>query len=95
MIRSPDAAIWNSLVLLTIRLSLRAPIKTHDLIYLVKKCELQLPEKHLDFIGRINTAAKRFACAIMSYQAGVSYESLWAQYAAQEEDLGTRIEIAG
>ena len=33
------------------------PIKTHDLIYLVKKCELELPEKHLDFIGKINTAS--------------------------------------
>ena len=33
------------------------PIKTHDLIYLVKKCNLELPEKHLDFVGKINTAS--------------------------------------
>jgi len=33
------------------------PIKTHDLIYLVKKCELKLPETYLDFIGKINTAS--------------------------------------
>ena len=33
------------------------PIKTHDLIYLVKKSELELPEKFLDFIGKINTAS--------------------------------------
>lgn len=33
------------------------PIKTHDLIYLVKKSELELPEKYLDFIGKINTAS--------------------------------------
>ncbi len=33
------------------------PIKTHDLIYLVKKCELEPPENHLDFIGKINTAS--------------------------------------
>jgi HEPN domain-containing protein len=33
------------------------PIKTHDLIYLVKKSELDLPEKHLDFVGKINTAS--------------------------------------
>jgi HEPN domain-containing protein len=33
------------------------PIKTHDLIYLVKKCELELPEKYLEFIGKINTAS--------------------------------------
>ncbi|MEW6085685.1 MAG: HEPN domain-containing protein [Chloroflexota bacterium] len=33
------------------------PIKTHDLIYLVKKSELQLSQPHLDFIGKINTAS--------------------------------------
>jgi HEPN domain-containing protein len=33
------------------------PIKTHDLIYLVKKCDLELPEKYLDFIGKINTGS--------------------------------------
>jgi len=33
------------------------PIKTHDLIYLVKKSELEIPEKRLDFIGKINTAS--------------------------------------
>jgi len=33
------------------------PIKTHDLIYLIKKCELELPENYLDFIGKINTAS--------------------------------------
>ena len=33
------------------------PLKTHDLIYLVKKCELELPGNHLDFIGKINTAS--------------------------------------
>ncbi len=35
------------------------PIKTHDLIYLVKKSELKLPENHLDFIGKINTWLKQ------------------------------------
>jgi len=34
-------------------------------------------------------AAKRIACAVMSYQAGVTYESLWAQYAEQEQESGT------
>ncbi|MDQ3004938.1 MAG: HEPN domain-containing protein [Chloroflexota bacterium] len=33
------------------------PIKTHDLIYLVKKSELELSQQHLDFIGKINTAS--------------------------------------
>ena len=33
------------------------PIKTHDLIYLVKTSRLELPESHLDFIGKINTAS--------------------------------------
>lgn len=27
------------------------PIKTHDLIYLVKKCDLELPENYLNFNG--------------------------------------------
>jgi HEPN domain-containing protein len=30
------------------------PIKSHDLIYFVKKCGLELPENYLDFIGKIN-----------------------------------------
>ncbi len=33
------------------------PIKTHDLIYLVRKCELKMPAQYLDFIGKINTAS--------------------------------------
>jgi HEPN domain-containing protein len=33
------------------------PIKTHNLIYLVKKCELEVPDHYLDFIGKINTAS--------------------------------------
>ena len=33
------------------------PIKTHDLIYLVKKCELEVPDHYLDFIGKINTSS--------------------------------------
>ena len=33
--------------------------------------------------------AKRIACAVTSYQAGVSYESLWEQTAHQEEPIGT------
>src|SRR6185436_8668705 len=33
------------------------PIKTHDFIYLVKKSELELPENHIDFVGKINTAS--------------------------------------
>lgn len=33
------------------------PIKTHDLIYLVKKSELGLSQQQLDFVGKINTAS--------------------------------------
>lgn len=33
------------------------PIKTHDLIYLIKKCKLEIPDNYLDFIGKINTAS--------------------------------------
>lgn len=33
--------------------------------------------------------AKRVACAVVSYQAGVPYESLWKQFSTQGEDIGT------
>ena len=33
--------------------------------------------------------AKRIACAVVSYQSGVSFESLWEEYAAQTEGVGT------
>jgi len=33
--------------------------------------------------------AKRIACAVTAYQAGISYESLWEEYANQSEDVGT------
>ena len=33
------------------------PTKTHDLIYLVKKADLALPEPYLDFVSRINAAS--------------------------------------
>ena len=33
--------------------------------------------------------AKRIACAVVSYKAGVSFEDLWHQYADQREDVGT------
>ena len=33
------------------------PAKTHDLIYLVKKSGLELSQKHLEFIGKINAAS--------------------------------------
>ncbi len=33
------------------------PVKTHDLIYLVKKSAIDLPESFRDFIGKINNAS--------------------------------------
>ena len=33
------------------------PAKTHDLIYLVKKAELDGPQTYLDFIGKLNNAS--------------------------------------
>ncbi len=33
------------------------PTKTHDLIYLVKKSGLDLPQSYLEFIGKINNAS--------------------------------------
>ena len=33
------------------------PFKAHDLILLVKKGELELPQEYLEFIGKINSAS--------------------------------------
>jgi HEPN domain-containing protein len=33
------------------------PAKTHDLIYLVKKSALNLPQAYLEFVGKINNAS--------------------------------------
>lgn len=33
--------------------------------------------------------AKRIACAVTSYQAGVSFESLWEDYGSSDEPVGT------
>jgi HEPN domain-containing protein len=33
------------------------PPKTHDLIYLIRKNGLELPQSHLEFIGKINNAS--------------------------------------
>ena len=33
--------------------------------------------------------AKRIACAVTSYQAGLEYEALWKQYTDQREEIGT------
>jgi hypothetical protein len=33
--------------------------------------------------------AKRIACAVTSYQAGVPFETLWEQHVNQEEPIGT------
>ena len=33
------------------------PAKSHDLIYLIKKSGLILPQAHLEFIGKINNAS--------------------------------------
>ena len=33
--------------------------------------------------------AKRIACAVTSYQAGMDYEALWNDFVAQDEEIGT------
>lgn len=33
--------------------------------------------------------AKRIACAVTSYQAGIPFEELWRQYVNQKEPVGT------
>lgn len=33
------------------------PAKSHDLIYLVKKADLKLPQAYMEFVGQINNAS--------------------------------------
>lgn len=33
------------------------PAKTHDLIYLIKKSQIILPDEYLDFVGKLNNAS--------------------------------------
>lgn len=33
------------------------PAKSHDLIYLVKKADLKLPQAYIEFVGQINNAS--------------------------------------
>jgi len=33
--------------------------------------------------------AKRIACAVTSYQAGMDYEALWKDFLEQNEEVGT------
>ena len=33
--------------------------------------------------------AKRIACAVVSYQAGVTFEELWEQFTHQKDNVGT------
>src|SRR5687767_14025086 len=53
------------------------------------KCDLMMNDQTNEYTEWDHEAGKRIACAVMSYQAGVTYESLWAQYADQEGKPGT------
>ena len=33
--------------------------------------------------------AKRLACAVTSYQAGLPYDELWEQFSGHDEEIGT------
>jgi hypothetical protein len=46
-------------------------------------------DEKMDYTGWDLEVAKRIACAVISYQAGVSFESLWEGYADQGEEMGT------
>jgi HEPN domain-containing protein len=58
------------------------PVKTHDLIYLVKKGGMKLPETYLDFIGKINTVSiptrypEDLQSALKVFPEPVAYEYL-------------------
>jgi hypothetical protein len=48
-----------------------------------------MTDQKMDYTGWDLEVAKRIACAVISYQAGVSFESLWEGYADQGEEMGT------
>lgn len=48
-----------------------------------------MDEQGHDFSEWDNEVAKRIACAVTSYQAGMTYEELWERFADQQEDMGT------
>jgi HEPN domain-containing protein len=64
------------------------PNKTHDLIYLVKKAGLELPEAHLDFVGKINTASIPTRYPDDLQRAMKDYpESVTRNYLKQSEEI--------
>ena len=58
------------------------PVKTHDLIYLIKKSKLEPPQEHLEFIGKINSASiptrypEDLQKALKEYPESIAYEYL-------------------
>jgi len=50
-------ALEKMLKALVTEITQTVPFKTHDLILLVKKSELKIPQEYLDFIGKINSAS--------------------------------------
>ena len=48
-----------------------------------------MDEQNHDFSNWDIEVAKRIACAVTSYQAGMPYEELWEQFAGQSEEIGT------
>jgi len=58
------------------------PTKTHDLIYLIKKSQLKLPQSYLEFVGKINTASiptrypEDLQQALKEYPQSVAHEYL-------------------
>jgi HEPN domain-containing protein len=50
-------ALEKMLKALVTEITQTVPFKTHDLIVLVKKGNLELPQKYLEFVGKINSAS--------------------------------------
>lgn len=46
-------------------------------------------ETHEPFTEWDKEVAKRIACAVMSYQAGMDYEALWQDSMKRNEEVGT------
>ena len=46
-------------------------------------------EPHEQFTEWDVEVAKRIACAVTAYQAGMDYESLWKDFLEKNEEVGT------
>jgi len=73
-----------------VELTQAIPPRTHDLIYLVKKGGLEIPQPYLEFIGKINTASIPTRYPEDLQRALSDYpESVARNYLGQTQEIAT------